>query len=75
MAKVLISMPEDVLERLDERARAQGATRSGFLRDLVERDLEASGRARDREVKRLLARPGHHGGQATVALRESRRSR
>lgn len=31
MTKVLISLPDDLLERVDREARARGDTRSGFL--------------------------------------------
>lgn len=39
MAKVMISMPEDLLERLDRVARERGSSRSGFLQEIVRREL------------------------------------
>lgn len=75
VAKVLISIPDDVLRGLDQHARDSGATRSGLLRELVQRELEAAERARTGEVRRLLSRPGRHGGDAAAAVRELRRSR
>jgi predicted transcriptional regulator len=39
MSKVMISMPEDLLERIDREARARGTSRSAFLREVVRREL------------------------------------
>ncbi len=75
MAKVLVSLPDDVLSSLDERVRAQGTTRSGLLCELIERELEADAAGHAAEMKRLLARPGRHGGSATEAVRADRSSR
>ena len=49
----MISIPDNLLERLDARARANRETRSGFLRRLVERELERAknaSSARDRRA-------------------------
>lgn len=54
VAKVMISIPDDLLERLDLRAKEAGETRSGFLRWLAERELEEGERRRQKEVKRLM---------------------
>lgn len=39
MAKVLISLPDDLLERLDREAVQRAETRSGFIREAVRREL------------------------------------
>ncbi len=39
MAKVLVSMPDDLLERVDREAERRGATRSGFLQKAAQREL------------------------------------
>lgn len=39
MAKVLISMPDELLERVDREANRRGATRSGFLQNAAQREL------------------------------------
>jgi nuclear transport factor 2 (NTF2) superfamily protein len=58
VAKVMISISDDLLERLDAQARANQETRSGFLQRLAQRELEeADGRMRE-EVDRLLGRIG-----------------
>jgi hypothetical protein len=53
VAKVMISIPDKLLERLDRRAKEEGETRSGFLRRLAERELEAGEERRREELKRL----------------------
>jgi hypothetical protein len=54
VAKVMISIPDNLLERLDARARLSGETRSGFLQRLAERELAARSNREDEEVGRLL---------------------
>src|SRR5437867_4468812 len=39
MAKVLISMPDELLKRIDHAARARGSTRSRFLQEAAQRKL------------------------------------
>lgn len=39
MAKVLISMPDELLARVDREATRRGATRSGFLQHAARREL------------------------------------
>ena len=53
VAKVMISIPDKLLERLDARAKEVGETRSGFLQRLAEREVEAGEERRRRELKRL----------------------
>lgn len=78
VAKVMISIPDALLERLDSRANALRETRSGFLQRLTERELErAEGRDRD-EIERLLndLQPLDFGGlTAAQIIREDRESR
>jgi hypothetical protein len=53
MAKVMISMPDKLLERLDLRAKEVGESRSGFLQQLAERELQAAEGKRRKELHRL----------------------
>ena len=53
VAKVMISIPDKLLERLDARAKAVGETRSGLLQRLAEREIESSEERRRKEVRRL----------------------
>jgi hypothetical protein len=54
VAKVMISIPDKLLERLDLRAKQVGESRSGFLQRLAERELAASGDREDEEIGRML---------------------
>lgn len=54
VAKVMISIPDKLLERLDLRAKEVGETRSGFLQQLAERELKESERRRHAEARRLM---------------------
>ncbi|HKH65588.1 MAG TPA: hypothetical protein VKA35_09015 [Solirubrobacterales bacterium] len=54
MAKVMISIPDKLLERLDLRAKEVGNSRSGLLQSLAERELEDQEQGRRQEVKRLM---------------------
>jgi hypothetical protein len=78
VAKVMISIPDALLERLDSRARALGETRSGFLQRVTGQELErAKGHDRE-EIERLLSeiRPLDFGGlSAAQLIREDRASR
>lgn len=54
MAKVMISLPDELLAALDAAARSRSATRSGLIRDAV-RIYMAQGSGGDRRaaIKRL----------------------
>lgn len=54
VAKVMISIPDKLLERLDARAKEAGETRSGFLQRLAEREVQAAEARRRDEINRLL---------------------
>jgi hypothetical protein len=77
VAKVMISIPDKLLGRLDAQARSAGETRSGFLQRLAERELELAER-HDREgIERLLdeIKPLDFGGvSAAQLIREDRES-
>lgn len=74
VAKVMISMPDDLLDRLDARAQANRETRSGFLRRLTERELEIDEARRRKEFEDLLGPPMNLGGDAAKLIREDRES-
>jgi metal-responsive CopG/Arc/MetJ family transcriptional regulator len=76
MAKVMISFPGELLERLDVLAKERGLTRSGLLRNLAERELdglEDEERAEMRRLLELATKP--RGGEGTRMIREDRDSR
>jgi hypothetical protein len=76
VAKVMISVPDELLKRIDARVRGAGETRSGFLQRLAERELEAAERRDDEEVIRLLDSLDIDLGGADIVqvLREDRES-
>ena len=79
--KVLISLDERLLGRIDREAARRGLSRSAFLADLVSRELGAAGgpgataasRAAIRRLDRLFARNG--GTEAAAAVRAERDAR
>lgn len=74
VAKVMISIPDDLLERLDAQARANRETRSGLLRRLVEEEISAERISRRKEFEDLLGPPVDMGGDAAQLIREDRES-
>jgi len=74
MAKVMISIPDDLLERLDARARANRETRSGLLRRLVEQEVSAESAKRRKEFEDLLGSPIDLEVDAAQLIREDRES-
>lgn len=75
MAKVMISIPDDLLERLDARARSNQETRSGLLRRLVEGELSAENARLRKEFEALLGKATEPmGGNAAQLIREDRNS-
>jgi hypothetical protein len=77
VAKVMISMPDDLLDRLDAQARSNRETRSGFLRRLAERELDAAQSREREELEELLDKAtvrGGMGGDAARLIREDRES-
>ncbi len=75
MAKVMISLPDSLLERIDMHVRAKRTTRSAYLRELAERDLDTEDAARRERIRELLKNPGHHGGGTEEFIRQMRDSR
>jgi len=77
MAKVMISIPDDLLARLDAKAEANRETRSGFLQRLAKRELEIAHGTEREEIEALLAQalvPEGLGGDAARLIREDRES-
>lgn len=74
VAKVMISIPDNLLERLDAQARANRETRSGFLQRLVEREIESERARRRKEFEDLLGPPIDLDVDAAQLIREDRES-
>lgn len=77
MAKVLISVPDDLLQRIDREVRARGSTRSGFLQEAARRHLGwPTAKALDAALNR--GREALHGAghfESTELIREQRQAR
>jgi len=82
VSKILVSVDEKLLARIDRAARAAGLTRSAYLARLAARDLGADrGPGADRQARRAIARlqklfqarPPEE--DATAAVRAERDSR
>jgi uncharacterized protein (DUF2384 family) len=77
VAKVMISIPDDLLGRIDAQAQANQETRSGYLRRLAERELMNDQAQRRQELVELLDKAtvrGGMGGEAARLIREDRES-
>lgn len=82
MGKVLVSLDERLLKRIDGRARRRGLTRSAYLAQLAEQDLaQDEGPGADprvheavRELQLLFAR-NPRPGDSTELIRQQRDSR
>jgi hypothetical protein len=76
VAKVMISIPDKLLEQVDDHVRSTRQTRSGFLQRLAERELAASKVDRRIEIERLLDSLNLDipGGDAARLIREDRES-
>jgi metal-responsive CopG/Arc/MetJ family transcriptional regulator len=73
MARVMLSLPDDLLERIDVQARARHESRSGFLRELAERELAVNASRERSEIQAPLGDPVCLGGDATKLIRHDRR--
>ncbi len=71
----MISLPDGLLERIDAHVRAHRTNRSAFLQDAAKRVLDVEDTARRERIRRLLANPGHHGGNTVEYIRQMRRER
>lgn len=78
MAKVMVSLPDDLLRAVDVEAGRQGTTRSGYLRRLAEESLRrrSSDRAaRMREIDESEGVVEGHGGGAAELVKATRPER
>lgn len=72
MAKVMVSLPDDLLGSLDAEVARRGTTRSGLLRHYVDEGLRQRGAQRARRVEALMGTPGLHGGKGVEELKRRR---
>jgi metal-responsive CopG/Arc/MetJ family transcriptional regulator len=82
MSKILVSVDDKLLARIDRAARSAGLTRSAYLARLAERDLGTDrGPGSDRQARRAIAKleklfkAGPTEEDVTAAVRAERDSR
>lgn len=81
MAKVLVSLNDVLLRRIDQTAKARGLSRSAYLAELAERDVaRAEGPGSTRTARRALSRldqlfAGGATEDSTSAIRAERDAR
>jgi metal-responsive CopG/Arc/MetJ family transcriptional regulator len=72
MAKVMVSMPEDLLSEVDAEAARRGTTRSAVLRQFADAALRRRRVDRAAAMDELLRHPSHHGGAAAERVKTTR---
>jgi metal-responsive CopG/Arc/MetJ family transcriptional regulator len=75
MAKVMISLPDSLLERIDAHVRAHKTSRSAFIRDLAEHKLDLEDAERGERVRRLLENPESVQADSVYLVKQARWSR
>ena len=74
MAKVMISIPDELLKQLDSEANRQGMTRSALLQAAARREIGLGPKDRDRIVSGLeaIASKWKGAGDAADMIRDDR---
>jgi metal-responsive CopG/Arc/MetJ family transcriptional regulator len=72
VAKVMISLPDDLLARLDAQAAERGSTRSATIRDLAEAALGERERLLAERMGELEGHAAGHGGDVAKVLKAGR---
>jgi metal-responsive CopG/Arc/MetJ family transcriptional regulator len=72
MAKVMVSMPDELLAEVDGEARRLDSTRSGVLRDFADAAMATRRRSRAEAIEMLLREASPHGGRAAELVKETR---
>ncbi|MDA8312320.1 MAG: ribbon-helix-helix protein, CopG family [Actinomycetota bacterium] len=75
MAKVMVSLPDDLLHAIDMEARRRGTTRSGYLRALAEETLHRRSAHRAQRMAEIDAMDGPvrgHGGGVAALVKANR---
>jgi predicted transcriptional regulator len=72
MAKVMISLPDDLLARVDAQASERGSTRSATIRQLAEAGLGERHRRLAERMTALEGQASGHGGHGVADLKAGR---
>jgi hypothetical protein len=74
VAKVMVSIPDDLLAEVDSEAARTGTSRSAVLRGFADGALRNRRSRRAETMTDLLDRAGNHGGGAAEAVKATRPS-
>lgn len=72
MAKVMVSLPDDLLDAIDTEAARRGTTRSGLLRSFADDALRRRGAERAARIDALMREATPHGGGAAELVKRFR---
>jgi|GEM_PF-1628037 len=72
MAKVMVSLPEDLLAEVDAEARRGGTTRSAVMREFADAALRRRRESRAAAMRSLLREASPHGGHAADRAKSTR---
>lgn len=72
MAKVMVSLPDDLLAEVDAEARRGGRTRSAVMRDFADAALRRRREGRAAAMRSLLRDSSPHGGRAAGQVKATR---
>jgi metal-responsive CopG/Arc/MetJ family transcriptional regulator len=75
MAKVMVSLPDDLLRAVDAEAARRGTTRSGLLRDFADRSLRDRGEQRAARASDIMRDSRAHGGDVAELVKRYRPTR
>ncbi len=72
MAKVMVSLPDDLLAEVDAEARRGGTTRSAVMRGFADAALRRRREGRAAAMRSLLSDVSPHGGHAVELVKSTR---
>jgi metal-responsive CopG/Arc/MetJ family transcriptional regulator len=75
MAKVMVSLPDDLLAEVDAEARRHGTTRSAVMREFADAALRRRREGRASALRALLGEAKPHGGKNAERIKETRPGR
>ncbi len=72
MAKVMVSLPDDLLAEVDAEAQRGGTTRSAVMRGFADAALRQRREGRAAAMRSLLSGASPHGGRAAELVKSTR---
>jgi metal-responsive CopG/Arc/MetJ family transcriptional regulator len=72
MAKVMVSLPDELLAEVDAEARRSGTTRSAVMREFADAALRRRREGRASALRVLLDGAARHGGNSADRVKDSR---